>query len=173
MAIEPGELHPILGLAINPGQGGPIQNSGALDTGIVLQYPSTVANAEGTVPLGIIGLGSVDGIIDISMCSNIALFVGFTLGSLTSMDLIPEFGHKQGDVTQFHKRGWPSVAAGVVTVTPLIYRFTASYAGVLSIYNPGANYMRLRTLSVGVITSSALQITVGRGCAGMGNILAG
>lgn len=164
---------PILGLGSNPGQGGPIQNSGALDTGTVLGHATTVPNAETVVPLGLLGSEQADGIIDISMCSNIGLYVGFTLGSLTSMDLIPEFGHRQSDVTQFFKRGWPSIAAGIVTVTPLIYRFTASYTGIICLNNPGANYLRLKTISVGTITSSALALIAVRGAAGMGNILAG
>jgi len=177
MAIERvTKFLPQMGLAINP-TGGAIQNVACIDS-IMRQLSSgtagTIANAETVIAESSAEVPS--GILDISMCSNIGVYISALKGSLTSYDLIPEFG--MGDFIDssnplWAKRGWPSIAAGVVTVTPLTYRFTADYTGWLSLNNPGARYLRFKTASVGTVTSSLIVLYVTRGCAGMGNILAG
>ena len=173
MSTTPTKFFPRQGLGLNF-NGGPLQNSGSIDSGLLFFNSGgvTVANAETVIkdtgPTG--NLILPNGILDISMCSNMGIYINFTLGSLTSADLIPMFS---ADGIDFLKRGWPAIAAGIVTITPLIYRFTADYIGILALNNPGANYLRFSSASVGVITASELVVSAIRGCAGMGNILAG
>ena len=174
MANPTSFVYPKIGLSANP-TGGIIPLSGSLDGQLPpsVGHSTTVPLAETVLPgLNSSGVGS-DGIIDISMCSNLGLYVDFLLGSLVSMDLWTEFSNSLGPT--FYKRGYPGIAAatGIVTVVPIVYRFTADYLGIIPIMNPGAKFLRFKSTSTAVITGSALTVGVVRSCSGIGNPLAG
>ena len=168
---------PKQGLIVNP-TGGVYPNTGCIDAHPIIMGDITpVANAETdlipTDPTLNPRKAVPNGILDVSMCSIVALYIDFVLGSLTSADLIPYFGVPGVVSTIFYKRGWPSVAAGIITLTPLTYRFTASYSGVIILNNPSTNYLKLRTASVGTTTTSSITVIASRSGSSMGNILAG
>lgn len=156
----------IRGLGINP-QGGSIQNSGAGDLHYLQISDSAVvvANALTVISLdsgaGVIPEG---GVIDVSDIATIALFIAFTKGSLTSADLIPEFGsYDNAGTKRFKQLSSHAITAGVCTLSNFLYRFTANFDGVVALQNPGAPFLRFSSASVGTTTGSSFNIRATRG----------
>lgn len=157
-----------MGLQIDPRTGGSISRSGIGENYTIplrQVLDGVVANAE------VVAVGNdpaFNGIIDIKEVLAVALYVNFTLGSLTSMDIIPEFSMNDPNPSTLLPLGWfrlgtGAIASGVISVTNAIYRYIASLNNVIVIPNPGANYMRIITSSVGTVTSSAARLNAIRG----------
>lgn len=171
-------FNPRRGLAVNP-TGETYPNTGCIDDTSLLMgdqfagVPNAETVFEPSAPESDPKRSLPGGILDISMCTQIALIVEFIKDTLTSVDIIPMFGFNVGSVSGFYKRGSFSIAAGIVTVTPLIYRFTADYTGIIVINNPGLPFLRLSTASVGAVGASTLVVSALRSAGGTGNMLAG
>ena len=169
------ELTSPFGLIVNP-TGRVYPNSGAIDLNgkFIAQNYTPIANAETLVSDAIAG-SLPNGELPIHMCSSIGVHIGLSVAALTAVDLIPEFGYWSNNTIAWKRRGWPSIAAGIVTLSDYIIRFSpaANYQGFINLNNPGAHMLRFKASSTGVATSSALGIVVVRSASGMGNILAG
>ena len=156
---------PIEGLQIDRRTGGSIQRSGIGDANFLqLRAVSqgTIPNAETLAEAS--GSGGPNGVIDIKDVIAVGVFVDFVIGSLTSADVIPEFSNKDVDglgPVDWYRLAAGALSAGVVTPTNVVYRYAASSKkNVIVIPNPGANYMRILTASVGTVTSSSMRIDV-------------
>ena len=154
------------GLQIDPRTGGSIQRSGIGDTSVVPLRAvalGAVANAE-----VLAGGGNGDGIVNIKEAMLIALYINFTKGSLTSADVIPEFSNTDDVAETITPLGWyrlatAAISAGVMTIKNGIYRYVDTLKNIIVIPNPGANFMRVFTSSIGTTTSSSMRIDAARG----------
>ena len=83
------------------------------------------------------------------------LFIDFTKGSLTSMELKIEFSD---DGVKFFQQSFIDISWGTATVSAWEYTFTAT--GTYEISNPyKARYMRVLVKWTGTATNSACSIT--------------
>ena len=92
--------------------------------------------------------------------NQLMLYVDFTLGSLTSLELRFEFS--PDGVTYYRETEQSAVSTGVVTSTPFDHTFTATAADRLALPIKDA-FVKISAKGVGTLTSSTLKLTAALG----------
>jgi len=156
--ITPKQGKPSLG--INP-TGGVIQN-----TGVGLQEWLQIRGAaDGEVLNGVTvnNFHSLDstGKFDVSDIPLISLFVHVFIGSLTSLEFYPEFADALVSLGSWAQLSDQSLATNSVTLSPYTYKVIVTGNYIVTFPNPGAQFMRVVTLSSGVTTNSSMTIYLG------------
>lgn len=168
MAFDYQSVQPLAedGLAISP-TGGVIQNTGSGRENLLLVRDGTdgVIETVETVISTNNGNGRlVDGIIRIREVPYIAVYLLPSFGSLTTIDLIPEFGW--GTATPAPICFMDSVSTGVVSLSSILkYRMSVTPHELLTFWfvipNPGATTMRFKIIGATTNTNSSIGIRVG------------
>lgn len=165
--ITPIADHFKAGLAPNP-SGGVIQNTGCgEDSGLLVRNGAVDGAINNTEAVSSIQNGTgrlLNGIINIRAAKIITFLGTFTIGSLTTADIIPEFSPNFSD---WFKLSLLTNTAGIITLqtNPLTLRLAATGNFLFSIPNPGCPWMRIKTASNGTATNSNLLLYILRGWA--------
>lgn len=166
ITLDPNNLiQPPAGLAYDA-NGVRIQNTGSGELHQYGQYlygqhDAEIPNASTVVPYALgIADGASDGVIDIRSVTQIGLVIYALIGSLTSFTVSLEFSL---DGASWYPDLVVSYTAGAVTFTNRTFTFTADTTKFFSMPNPGFNFMRVKTSSVGTITNSLFSFAPIRG----------
>ena len=91
---------------------------------------------------------------DCHLLNQLVILADFTLGSLTTADIIVEYSD---DGTNFYQEVMSSLSAGVDTVTSLVHRLSASGKRAIAIPIK-SRFVRISAIGNGTVTSSSLKI---------------
>jgi hypothetical protein len=92
---------------------------------------------------------------DLTGYNQVVLYIDFTLGDLTTMELVFEYSI---DGTNWFPETTESISSGVASCETLVHQFDADTVCALPNTN-GSKYMRVGVKGTGTVTDSELEIT--------------